>query len=349
MVVDTGNKPGSDKWNIGFNELTIGKQIGHGAFGTVYKGRWRNADCVVKQMKPKNKDDAESTAKFLKEADIVKNLRNHENVCSIFGVCTNPEYPICIVLEYVSGGSLQTALSDKKIQMTGPRLIQFAKQICSGMSHIHKENLLHCDLACRNVLVAPQGTRKHVLKITDFGLARISSAGIYDAKEEAKFPIRWTAPEVLTKFKVSRASDVWSFGVVMWEMIEAKTPWYDKQNSEVLDLVCNQQQYLPKPKATFEYPANEVYALMVQCWQFDPNLRPSFDDLFFKLEKLERIWGYNQDDSSKSSYYTESKSSMSVSRSSSNTQSASDSYVKMKPPADMSIESEITYGNKNSN
>jgi len=336
-----------DKWEIDYQELQIGNQIGSGAFGNVFKGRWRNCDCVVKQLNSSNQD-SQSVAKFLKEANIVKNLRNHENVCSVFGVCTNPEYPICIVLEYVPGGSLQSFIYERKIEMTGPLLLQFAKNICSGMSHIHKENLLHCDLACRNVLISPQGFNKYILKITDFGLARISDQGFYDAKHEAKFPIRWTAPEVLTTYKVSRASDVWSFGVVLWEMIEGKVPRYSQTNPEVMDLVCVLHQTLPKPKATFEYPVDDMWVLMVQCWQQDPNARPSFDDLFNKLEALERMWEYNQD---KETTFNEahSNSNNTNSSNSGNTIGIPPDYVKMRSLANLSVETTTTYGNKDSN
>jgi len=332
--------PSSDKWEIDYQELQIGAQIGAGAFGNVFKARWRNCDCVVKQLNSSNQNP-ESVATFLKEANIVKNLRNHENVCSVFGVCTNPEYPICIVLEYVPGGSLQKLIYEHKVDMDGPLLLQFAKSICSGMSHIHKENLLHCDLACRNILISLENN-KYILKITDFGLARISDKGFYDAKEEAKFPIRWTAPEVLTTYKVSRAADVWSFGVVLWEMIEAKVPWFDKTNAQVLELVCVMQQRLPKPNASFEYPSDDLWAVMMQCWQQDPNTRPSFDELFKKLETLERMWGYNQETDT-NSFLSEDPNNSNNTTDSGNT-IAVPTYVKM--PSVFNEDNSINYGNK---
>jgi len=275
------------RWQIRYQDLVIGREIGRGAFGSVFKATWRNSDCVVKQLNIDN-TDSQAVSDFLKEAAMVLQLRPHSNVCQIFGVCNNPEYPICIVMEYVAGGSLKDLVYEPlTIPLTFPMALGFAKDIVRGMIHIHAENLLHCDLACRNLLAASQGENSWAIKVSDFGLARASESGIYDAKQEAKFPIRWSAPEVLTDRKVSRASDVWSFGVVLWEVLEGRMPYYElMNNNEVIFAVCTKKEPLPPPAKRIEYP-NELYDMMLQCWSYHPADRPSFDEIYSKLVALE--------------------------------------------------------------
>ena len=131
--------------------------------------------------------------------------------------------------------------------------------------------------------------------MTDFGLARVTESGIYDANQEAKFPIRWSAPEVLTERKVSRASDVWSFGIVLWEILEGKMPYYDLlNNAEVIELVCNQHKTPARPTKRYPYPDDLYDVILMSCWKEDPSLRPTFDELFVMLDDLEQRCGKQQ-------------------------------------------------------
>ena len=144
------------RWNIEKSELEIGQQIGQGAFGVVYKARWRNCDCVVKQLNPENYAQ-QQVDEFLKEASTVqyeyvvselttRNLRNHKNVCTVFGICPDP---ISIVMEYVSGGSLRDLVYQEDFELTTKMLISFAKDIAGGMSHLHVKSILKCVNSCR--------------------------------------------------------------------------------------------------------------------------------------------------------------------------------------------------------
>jgi len=274
------------RWEIPYESIKQGAEIGRGAYGSVFLATWRNSECVVKQLHIDNNNPS-AVREFLKEAQTVQRLRPHKNVCGIFGVCTNPQYPICIVMEYVKDGSLKDLVYEEpKVELTSSLILALAKDIASGMAHLHMENVLHCDLACRNLLVQKQsGT--YLIKISDFGLARTSESGLYDANQEAKFPIRWSAPEVLTARKLSRAADVWSFGVVLWEMLEGKMPFWEMSNSEVMLHVCTKKQFLNPPTKRFEYP-EELNAMMLACFQFKPEARPSFEDLFIQLEDIEK-------------------------------------------------------------
>eukprot|EP00027_Filamoeba_sp_ATCC50430_P004459 CAMPEP_0168552362 /NCGR_PEP_ID=MMETSP0413-20121227/6674_1 /TAXON_ID=136452 /ORGANISM="Filamoeba nolandi, Strain NC-AS-23-1" /LENGTH=843 /DNA_ID=CAMNT_0008582967 /DNA_START=113 /DNA_END=2644 /DNA_ORIENTATION=- len=286
----SGNYARAD-WDIRYSEIVVGTELGRGAFGVVYKCRWRNTDCVVKQLDLNKKDD-HYIQQFLKEANNVRNLRSHPNVCTIFGVCTDPQYPICIVMEYLPDGSLDHLVyqdQSSQFKIDWESFFDFAKDIASGMSHLHAENILHCDLACRNLLLAAKpsskSSNKWTIKIADFGLSRIT-ADEYSASNDATFPIRWSAPETLKANRVSRASDVFSFGVVLWEIAEGKRPWIGLSNQAVVDAVVHRGERLSAP-TRLRLPA-EVWNLVLYCWHANPSDRPSFNQIYERLLQIEQ-------------------------------------------------------------
>jgi len=280
-------------WEIDYKEIEIGVELGRGAFGVVYRARWRNADCVVKQMHQDLASDHVALNNFLREAHNMKNLRPHPNVCDLLGVCTKPEFPVCIVTELLSEGSLVDLFNNGKITIDAGLAVTIAKDIASGMSHLHKENILHCDLAARNLLVSLKGKDQYVVKVADFGLSHISESDNYNLKAEAKFPIRWSAPELMTRAQVSKASDVWSFGVVIWEIIEWEKPYHQiASNNEVMKQVCNEGLRLERP--TRIEIADKLWEIMKSCWATEPKNRPSFQDLYKTLGELEVALGRSQ-------------------------------------------------------
>jgi len=268
-------------WRIKYEDVTLKEELGRGAFGVVHKGEWRNTDCVIKLLNENLYNNSnESINAFLREAHNVKNMRNHTNVCSIFGICTNP---VAIVMEYVPGGSLLNCIANKKIAMTPSRIVKFARDIASGMSHLHAENIIHLDLACRNLLVTFT-LDDCIIKITDFGLSRIIDSDTYTASMEAKFPIRWSAPEVLSLRMISRACDVWSFGITLWEMIERQIPYEGIPTLEVVKYVQNGNR-LPRP--TKVPIPDSLWELMLSCWNEVPAERPTFSEICTKLKSIE--------------------------------------------------------------
>ena len=132
-------------------------------------------------------------------------------------------------MEYVSGGSLLHCLANDKISLNTKKVIKFASDIASGMSHLHAENIIHLDLACRNLLVNFAAKDVQHVKITDFGLSRLMEADTYQASADSSFPVRWTAPETLSMGIISRGSDVWSFAVTVWEIIDMGTTEMERQ------------------------------------------------------------------------------------------------------------------------
>lgn len=226
-----------DQWEIDRTSLKFVRKLGHGQFGEVWEGLWNNTTPVaIKTLKPgdylvvwliKLLANRFSSAiltvstqlgtmdpkDFLAEAQIMKKLR-HSKLIQLYAVCTAEE-PIYIITELMKNGSLLEFLQGKGRNLKLPQLIDMAAQIASGMAYLESQNYIHRDLAARNVLVG----ENNIVKIADFGLARIIKEDEYEARVGARFPIKWTAPEAANYSKFSIKSDVWSFGILLTELI----------------------------------------------------------------------------------------------------------------------------------
>jgi len=260
----------------------MGKVVGSGAFGVAYFATWRNESVVVKQMHSYLREKEEYIAVFIKEANAMKKLRPHPCIVSFLGVCTNPEHS-CIVIEWMAGGSLENMLRDHSKIIPLKLAKKFIKSIAAGMGHIHSEDFLHCDLAARNCLI-----HNDTLKIADFGMSKVCSKGVYNFSSETQFPVRWASPEILSRNSrgVSRASDVWSFGVTCWEILQRSQPYLGKSNQEVMDGVCSGLR-LQQPK---DCP-QKLWTIIESCWNKDPTLRPDFITICHLLINIEREEG----------------------------------------------------------
>ncbi|CDQ71938.1 unnamed protein product [Oncorhynchus mykiss] len=219
---------------------------------------------AVKTLKP----GTMSAEAFMEEANLMKTLQ-HDRLVRLYAVVTKIE-PIYIITEYMSNGSLLDFLKSEtgcKVQL--PKLIDFSAQIAEGMAYIEKKNYIHRDLRTANVLVS----ESLLCKIADFGLARVIEDDQYTAREGAKFPIKWTAPEAINFGSFTIKSDMWSFGVLLYEIITyGKIPYPGMSNGEVMTSV--QKGYrMPRP----ENCPNELYDIMTTCWKSKPDDRPTFD------------------------------------------------------------------------
>jgi len=142
----------------------------------------------------------------------------------------------------------------------------------------------NCDLAARNLLVAKTGDQ-YTLKICDFGMSHRTDKSVYELSEHTKFPFRWSAPEVLAQREFSKPSDVWSFGVVVWEMLQNDFPYTAMQsNAEVVEYVCNKRGHLSKP-TRIAFP-EELWTIMLATWQYEASDRPTFKEVHKQLDKL---------------------------------------------------------------
>lgn len=254
-----------DKWEINHQELTLLEELGSGQFGVVRRGKWRGSiDVAVKMMK----EGTMSEDDFIEEAKVMTKLQ-HQNLVQLYGVCSQHR-PIYIVTEYMRHGSLLNYLRRHEATLEGNvgMLLDMCIQICKGMAYLERHNYIHRDLAARNCLVGSE----NVVKVADFGLARYVLDDQYTSSGGTKFPIKWAPPEVLNYTRFSSKSDVWAYGVLMWEVFTCgKMPYGRLKNTEVVERV-QRGIVLERPKACFK----EVYEVMRKCWNHCPEDRPSF-------------------------------------------------------------------------
>uniref|UniRef100_A0A4W3HH19 receptor protein-tyrosine kinase n=1 Tax=Callorhinchus milii TaxID=7868 RepID=A0A4W3HH19_CALMI len=263
--------------------IAIERVIGAGEFGEVCSGRLKLAGkrefpVAIKTLKvgytEKQRRD------FLGEASIMGQF-DHPNIIHLEGVVTKSK-PVMIVTEYMENGSLDTFLKKNDGHFTVIQLVGILRGIASGMRYLSDMGYVHRDLAARNILV----NSNLVSKVSDFGLSRV----LEDDPEAAyttrggKIPIRWTAPEAIAYRKFTSASDVWSYGIVMWEVMSyGERPYWDMTNQDVIKAV-EEGYRLPSP---MDCPA-ALYQLMLDCWQKERNSRPKFEEIVSILDKLIR-------------------------------------------------------------
>lgn len=254
-----------DKWEIHPSELMLLEELGSGQFGVVRRGKWHGSiETAVKMMKhgTMSEDD------FIEEAKVMTKLQ-HANLVQLYGVCSKHR-PIYIVTEYMKHGSLLNYLRRHETTLAGNAglLLDMCIQVCKGMAYLERHNYIHRDLAARNCLVGSENT----VKVADFGLARYVLDDQYTSSGGTKFPIKWAPPEVLNYTRFSSKSDVWAYGVLMWEVFTCgKMPYGRLKNTEVVERV-QRGIILEKPKSC----AKEIYELMKKCWSHHPEERPSF-------------------------------------------------------------------------
>uniref|UniRef100_A0A672IE51 Tyrosine-protein kinase n=1 Tax=Salarias fasciatus TaxID=181472 RepID=A0A672IE51_SALFA len=261
-----------DAWEIPRSSLKLEKRLGAGQFGEVWLATYnKHTKVAVKTMKP----GSMSVEAFLMEANLMKSLQ-HDKLVRLNAVVTKEE-PIYIITEYMEKGSLLDFLkSDEGNRLQLPKLIDFSAQIAEGMAFIEQRNYIHRDLRAANILV----NKSLVCKIADFGLARIIEDNEYTAREGAKFPIKWTAPEAINYGSFTIKSDVWSFGILLTEIISyGRTPYPGMTNPEVIRAL--EKGYRMQ---RLDSCPTELHQIMLECWKNKPEERPTFDYLQSVLE-----------------------------------------------------------------
>lgn len=253
-----------DAWEIPRESLQMEKKLGAGQFGEVWMATYnKHTKVAVKTMKP----GSMSVEAFLAEANLMKTLQ-HDKLVKLHAVVS--QEPIFIVTEFMAKGSLLDFLkSEEGSKQPLPKLIDFSAQISEGMAFIEQRNYIHRDLRAANILVSGS----LVCKIADFGLARIIEDNEYTAREGAKFPIKWTAPEAINFGSFTIKSDVWSFGILLMEIVTyGRIPYPGMSNPEVIRALEHGYR-MPRPDNCPE----ELYSIMIRCWKNRPEERPTFE------------------------------------------------------------------------
>ncbi|XP_072011545.1 ephrin type-B receptor 2 isoform X6 [Engystomops pustulosus] len=265
--------------------VKIEQVIGAGEFGEVCSGHLklpgkREIFVAIKTLKSGYTE--KQRRDFLSEASIMGQF-DHPNVIHLEGVVTKSS-PVMIITEFMENGSLDSFLRQNDGQFTVIQLVGMLRGIAAGMKYLADMNYVHRDLAARNILV----NSNLVCKVSDFGLSRFleddTSDPTYTSALGGKIPIRWTAPEAIQYRKFTSASDVWSYGIVMWEVMSyGERPYWDMTNQDVINAI-EQDYRLPPP---MDCP-NALHQLMLDCWQKDRNHRPKFGQIVNTLDKMIR-------------------------------------------------------------
>ncbi|XP_023820804.1 ephrin type-B receptor 3 [Oryzias latipes] len=265
--------------------VKIEEVIGAGEFGEVCRGRLKQPgrrEMVVAIKTLKAGYTERQRRDFLAEASIMGQF-DHPNVIRLEGVLTR-SCPVLIITEFMENGALDSFLRLNDGRFTMTQLVGMLRGIAAGMKYLSDMNYVHRDLAARNILV----NSNLVCKVSDFGLSRFlddtSADPTYTSSLGGKIPIRWTAPEAIAFRKFTTASDVWSYGIVMWEVVSyGERPYWDMSNQDVMTAV-EQDYRLPPP---MDCPM-VLHQLMLECWMKERNLRPKFSRIVSTLDKLLR-------------------------------------------------------------
>eukprot|EP01119_Soliformovum_irregulare_P011028 TRINITY_DN2733_c0_g2_i1.p1 TRINITY_DN2733_c0_g2~~TRINITY_DN2733_c0_g2_i1.p1 ORF type:complete len:811 (+),score=148.20 TRINITY_DN2733_c0_g2_i1:68-2434(+) len=257
------------------SELTDVTKIGAGGFGVVYRARWREMDVAVKRLLNEDHMQAEDIINFKVEAQVLKNLKSHPNVVLFLGIMSAPN-PLSIVMEYCDGGSLWNAV--ERAPLPFKTMAKLLHQVALGMLHLHSENVVHRDLAARNILLQHG---MEVAKVCDFGLSRNVEKKDSTTKSEVG-PLKWMAPESLEDRRYSSKSDVWSFGVLVWEVTHQSEPYPHLTAVEAAIAVISRREM---PQIQPHVHAS-LRSLMNACWQRDPLERPDFVVISRTLRKF---------------------------------------------------------------
>ncbi|KAM4030986.1 protein-tyrosine kinase 6 [Anomaloglossus baeobatrachus] len=265
----------ADEWERPREEFHLGNKLGSGNFSEVFEGFWLGRVQIKVAIKTINQD-VTTQETFIRETSFLKSLR-HRNLLSLYAVCSvgNPYY---IITEHLSKGDLLNFLrGEEGNRLNVDGLLDIAGQIVDGMHYLETKNCVHRDLAARNILIG----QNNICKIADFGLARFIKDEMY-VSHSKEVPYRWTAPEALAYGKYTLKSDVWSYGVLLYEiMSRGIIPYTGIANSELL-------RYLKQGKR-LEAPQNcsdKIYKVMMDCWQENPLKRPMFSHLKISIDNL---------------------------------------------------------------
>uniref|UniRef100_A0A7N0TZQ8 non-specific serine/threonine protein kinase n=1 Tax=Kalanchoe fedtschenkoi TaxID=63787 RepID=A0A7N0TZQ8_KALFE len=261
------------EWNIDFSELTVGTRVGIGFFGEVFRGMWNGTEVAIKVFLEQELTD-ENMEDFCNEISILSRLR-HPNVILFLGACTKPPN-LSMVTEYMEGGSIYHLihLSGQGSKISWRRRLKMIRDICRGLMCMHRMKIVHRDLKSANCLVNKHWT----VKLCDFGLSKIMTETSLRDSCSAGTP-EWMAPELIRKEPFTEKCDIFSLGVIMWELCTLNKPWDGVHPEKVVHAVANEESRL-------EIPEGPIGRLISECWA-EPNARPTCAEILARLPDCE--------------------------------------------------------------
>ncbi|XP_057388252.1 focal adhesion kinase 1 isoform X4 [Balaenoptera acutorostrata] len=275
---DTYTMPSTRDYEIQRERIELGRCIGEGQFGDVHQGAYtspENPALAVAIKTCKNCTSDSVREKFLQEALTMRQF-DHPHVVKLVGVIT--ENPVWIIMELCTLGELRSFLQVRKYSLDLASLILYAYQLSTALAYLESKRFVHRDIAARNVLVSSNDC----VKLGDFGLSRYMEDSTYYKASKGKLPIKWMAPESINFRRFTSASDVWMFGVCMWEILmHGVKPFQGVKNNDVIGRIENGER-LPMPP---NCPPT-LYSLMTKCWAYDPSRRPRFTELKAQLSTI---------------------------------------------------------------
>uniref|UniRef100_A0A8D0V8L2 Focal adhesion kinase-related nonkinase n=2 Tax=Sus scrofa TaxID=9823 RepID=A0A8D0V8L2_PIG len=275
---DTYTMPSTRDYEIQRERIELGRCIGEGQFGDVHQGAYtspENPALAVAIKTCKNCTSDSVREKFLQEALTMRQF-DHPHIVKLIGVIT--ENPVWIIMELCTLGELRSFLQVRKYSLDLASLILYAYQLSTALAYLESKRFVHRDIAARNVLVSSNDC----VKLGDFGLSRYMEDSTYYKASKGKLPIKWMAPESINFRRFTSASDVWMFGVCMWEILMLGVkPFQGVKNNDVIGRIENGER-LPMPP---NCPPT-LYSLMTKCWAYDPSRRPRFTELKAQLSTI---------------------------------------------------------------
>ncbi|XP_070337779.1 focal adhesion kinase 1 isoform X11 [Equus asinus] len=275
---DTYTMPSTRDYEIQRERIELGRCIGEGQFGDVHQGVYlspENPALAVAIKTCKNCTSDSVREKFLQEALTMRQF-DHPHIVKLIGVIT--ENPVWIIMELCTLGELRSFLQVRKYNLDLASLILYAYQLSTALAYLESKRFVHRDIAARNVLVSSNDC----VKLGDFGLSRYMEDSTYYKASKGKLPIKWMAPESINFRRFTSASDVWMFGVCMWEILmHGVKPFQGVKNNDVIGRIENGER-LPMPP---NCPPT-LYSLMTKCWAYDPSRRPRFTELKAQLSTI---------------------------------------------------------------
>uniref|UniRef100_A0A8C4YY42 non-specific protein-tyrosine kinase n=1 Tax=Gadus morhua TaxID=8049 RepID=A0A8C4YY42_GADMO len=275
---DTYTMPSTRDYEIQRDRIELGRCIGEGQFGDVHQGVYNSADdpnlsVAIKTCKNCTSDSVRE--KFLQEALTMRQF-DHPNIVKLIGVIT--ENPVWIIMELCTLGELRSFLQVRKYSLDLASLILFSYQLSTALAYLESKRFVHRDIAARNVLVSSMDC----VMLGDFGLSRYMEDSSYYKASKGKLPIKWMAPESINFRRFTSASDVWMFGVCMWEILMyGIKPFQGVKNNDVIGRIENGERLAMPPQCP-----PTLYSLMTKCWSYDPSKRPRFTELKTQLSTI---------------------------------------------------------------